>query len=210
MATKKILKGGKLADPAKINDATTWVQYYNARYANLQIREKDGAYLVYDPTNYKKDPIKTISEEPAKVINVKKGYDAIVLANFGTTKELRDKAGEKLHALETSAKGKYDELTKEYKLVESSLFEKIDEMKITEDLLSRVKLIKEIGKLQHELALIDEKRSNARYSVRMLIDHIVPFKYIEHDVYSDKNKSLSILTNYETKPIDRIIELTSE
>jgi hypothetical protein len=206
MASKK---GGKLADPSKINDNTTWVQYYNAKYANLRIREKDGAYLVYDPTKYKTNPLKTLSEEPVKVINVKKGYDAIVLANVGSTKELRDKGGEKLRTLETSAKGIFDELTKTYKMNESSLLEKIDEVKITEDLVERVKLIKEIGKLQHELAVLDEKRSNVLYPVRMLIDHTVPYKYLERYVYSDKNKTLSILTNNSTKPIERMIEISS-
>jgi hypothetical protein len=207
MASKK----GKTVDPAKIVDANVWVQYFKAKYINLMLRKSDGAYLVFDPTKYLENPEKTKSEEPAKVIQVKRGYDAIVIANFSKSKELRDKAGEKLHSLQTSSAGKFEELSKDYKSLETQLFEKIEEAKISEDLVARVKLIKEIGLLQKQLADKDVERYNVKYPLREnndLYDKIVPYKYIEYESFSDKDVALSVFNTFQTKIADRVVEKT--
>lgn len=207
MASKK----GKTVDPAKISDANVWVQYFKAKYINLMIRKSDGAYLVFDPTKFLENSEKTKNEEPAKVIQVKRGYDAIVIANYSKSKELRDKAMDKLQSIQTSSEGKFEELSKDYKVLEKQLLEKIEETKISEDLVARVKLIKEIGLIQKQLAEKDEERYNVRYPLRQrndLYDKIVPYKYIEYETFSDKNISLSMFNTFETEILDRTIEKT--
>lgn len=201
MATRK---GSRMVDPSKINDAETWIKYYNAKYANLGIRKTDGAYLVYHTEKEK-------SSEVAKVINIRRGYDAIILANYGSTKELRDSAAEKLKTIQTANIGSFDELSKEYKTNETELLETIDEFKsIEEDKISKAKLIRKIGKLQKELADIDEKRYSVLYPVRMVIDKSIPIKYLEYETKSDTNKAISILSIASSKPIDRVIEIKRE
>lgn len=201
MATRK---GSRMVDPSKINDAETWIKYYNAKYANLGIRKTDGAYLVYRTEKEK-------TSEVAKVINIRRGYDAIVLANYGSTKELRDSAAEKLKTIQTANIGSFDELSKEYKTIETELLETIDEHKtIEEDKISKAKLVRKIGKLQKELAEVDEKRYSTLYPIRMVIDKSIPFKYLEYETKSDTNTQVSILTSVGSKPVDRIIEIKRE
>jgi hypothetical protein len=202
MATRK---GARMVDPSKINDADSWIKYYNARYANLGIRKTDGAYLVYHTEKEK-------SSEVAKVINIRRGYDAIVLANYGTTKELRDSAAEKLKTIQTTNIGSFDELSKEYKTIETELLETIDEHKLIEedDKISKAKLVRKIGKLQKELAEVDEKRYSSLYPIRMVIDKSIPFKYLEYETKSDTNTQVSILTSVGSKLVDRIIEIKRE
>jgi hypothetical protein len=197
-------KGGRAVDPSKISDAETWIKYYNAKYTNLGIRKSDGAYLIYHTEKEKGD-------EPAKVINVRRGYDAIVLANYGATKELRDSAGEKLKLIQTTNTGLFEQLSKDYKTIETELLEKVNEYKsIEDDRISKAKLAKIIGKLQKDLAEVDEKRYNTIYPLRYLSDKIVPYKYIEYESKSDTNKAISILSNLTTTPADRVIEIKRE
>ncbi len=201
MATRK---GARMVDPSKINDAETWIKYYNAKYANLGIRKTDGAYLVYHTEKEK-------TSEVAKVINIRKGYDAIVLANYGTTKELRDSAAEKLKTIQTASVGSFEELSKEYKTIETELLETIDEHKtIEDDKIAKAKLVRKIGKLQKELAEIDEKRYNILYPVRMVIDKSIQHRYLDYETKSDTYKPITLLNNVSTKISDRVIEIKRE
>jgi hypothetical protein len=202
-------KRGRMIDPAKIPDAETWVKYYTAKFANLVLRKSDGAYLIYDPTKLADDFEGTLKSEPAKVIKVRKGYDAFVLANNGVSKELRDKAGEKIQTVITTYKGAFEQESKEYKTVEKELFEKVNEYRSTEDKIAKAKLAKTIASIQQNLAEIDEKRYNSLYPIRTTLDKTFPYKYVEYESKSDTNVSLNIMSNNSTKPLDRVIEITT-
>lgn len=149
--------------PSKISTLDDWVKARAKKYANLQVRESDGALLVLDPETLD-------STSPVKTILRTKAIDAVEYLINGKDKELRAQAQTRMESLSKERFAKSTAAADEFREKQRILLSKHTEWVHSESEVDRIRLATEIGELQKELALHDGESRRALFPKRYILE----------------------------------------
>ncbi len=149
--------------PAKIATLDDWVKARAKKYANLRIRETDGALLVLNPETLD-------MASPVKTFQRTKAIDAVEYLINGKDKELRAQAQTRMETLSKERLAKANTFNDEFREKQRTLLSKHTEWRNSESEADRIRLATEIGELQKELASLDSESRKALFPKRFIIE----------------------------------------
>lgn len=200
LPAKGFLRKLTVLDPAKVKSADQWLSEYKKLYANLIYRPSDRKMLVLSPTTL------DVRAPVAEFQSAHSGPDALVAVS-SVDEEVRARASEHLKHLQTNRDVAAQELYTEFRAKEQELLEAVTEWR-NADTETRVLqgLTQRVGRLQVELAHMDDQRRQARYPYRYISNMSIPRLMTAPETRDESIQEIFRTVHMVATPADRIIE----
>ncbi len=189
--------------PAKIETIDDWIKGKAKKYANLVIRDADGALLVLNPETLD-------STSPVKTIQRTKAIDAIDYLNNGRNKELRVQSQTRMDTLAKERHAKAAPANDQFREKERQLLAKHVEWKVAEQLSDKIRIATEIGILQKELSALDNESRQALFPKRFLQEKEFKRIILDDDTGQKRfaQKNVFVINTAQTDAHDRAIAVS--
>jgi hypothetical protein len=169
----------RTVNPDRISNIDDWLRSYKQKYANLVVRESDGALLVLGPSEMDR-------ESPVKTFTLTKAVDAISATIGNTEAVTAATAGAHLSA---ATKARHEATTAAdaaYRTAEKQMLEAVVMWRTSDSPAARTSAALEVGRLQRELQTLDERRQEARYPQRFIQSVNLPRMVINYDTRDER------------------------
>ncbi len=191
--------------PAKIETIDDWIKGKAKKYANLVIRDADGALLVLNPESLDiTSPVKTIQRTRA--------VDAIDYLNNGRNKELRVQSQTRMETLAKERLAKAAPANDQFREKERELLAKHAEWKVAEVPSDKIRIATEIGVLQKELSTLDNESRQALFPKRFLQEKEFKRVILDDDTGQKRfaQRNVFVINTAQTDAHDRAIAVAGQ
>jgi hypothetical protein len=203
-----IKKSGKTIDPARIVSVKDWINAYKQRYVNLVLSD-DGAFLVLDPTQVKKD-YATALAAPVKTVPHIYASDFINVLRAADSEEgLRAAAESSYAAFRSEIDARTSSATEAFTAAEADLLIAADNWKGVSDPVSRKQIALRVGEALQKTAAADRALREAQYPHRYIYTYNeLARRMLRPETFDDRTaEPVYALVPNTSVPRDRVVIL---